>query len=125
MVTCREEALRWVHRYAAGGALVSALPLPMATSPVLAALETHMVGVIANIYGSSLETTTTAAAGGTFTAMGVGLKFVATRAVVFVPVVGPVIRSAIAAATIEAIGNSLVAHYERKLPGKVFTQNVS
>lgn len=125
MVTCKEEALRWVHRYAAGGAVFAAFPLPVATSPILAALETHMVGVVANIYGSSLDPATTAAAGGTFTAMGTGLKYVATQAVSLVPVVGPAIRGAIAAATIEAIGHSIVAHFERKHPGKVFSQDGS
>lgn len=125
MVTCKEEATRWVHRYAAGGALFSAVPLPVATSPVLAALETHMLGVISNIYGTHLDMPTTAAAGGTLTAMGTGLKIFASRAVSFVPVVGPVIRSAIAAVTIEGIGHALIAHYERKYPGKVFTQSES
>lgn len=105
--------------------MFAAVPLPVATSPILAALETHMLGVIANIYGASVDPPTTAAAGGTFTAMGTGLKYVAAQAVSFVPVVGSVIRSAIAAGTIEAIGHALVAHYERKYPGKIFTQDGS
>jgi uncharacterized protein (DUF697 family) len=121
MVTCREEALRWVHRYAAGGAIFAAAPLPIPTSPVLAALETHMAGVIANIYGDSISPPATAAAGGTFTAMGEGLKYAVARAIKFVPIVGPVIRASIAASAIVAIGHAIVAHFERKYPAKVFT----
>ncbi len=125
MVTCREEAVRWVHRYAAGGAVVAAVPMPIATSPILAALETHMLGVIASVYGATIDPPTTVAVGGTFTAMGTGLKYVAAQAVSLIPVVGPVIRSTIAAGTIEAIGHALVAHYERKFPGKIFSQEGS
>lgn len=122
MVTCREEALRWVHRYAAGGAIFAAIPLPVPTSPILTALETHLFGAIGNIYGESVSAPATAAVGGTFTVVGTGLKFVATQAIGYVPVIGPLIRGGIAAVAIEAIGQAVVAHYERKFPGKVFTQ---
>lgn len=122
MVTCREEAQRWVHRYAAGGALFAAFPIPVSTAPLLAALETHMVGVIGGIYGDSPSAPATAAAGGTFAAMGTGLKYIAAEAIKLVPVVGPAIRGVIAAGTIETIGHALIAHYERKYPGKVFTK---
>lgn len=122
MITCREEALRWVHRYAAGGAIFAAAPIPVATSPILAALETHMLGVIGEIYGESVSFPVTTAAGGTFAAMGAGLKAAAGAATAFIPVVGPVIRATIAAVTIESIGQSIVAYYERKHPGKSFTK---
>jgi uncharacterized protein (DUF697 family) len=122
MVTCREEALRWVHRYAAGGAVFAAVPLPVPTSPILAAVETHLVGVVAKIYGEEIGAPFAAAAGGTFTAVGTGLKFAATQAVGYIPIIGPVIRGTIAGVAIEAIGQAIVAHYERKFPGKVFTQ---
>lgn len=111
-----------MHRYAAGGALFAAVPLPVPTSPILAALETHLFGVIGKIYGEDISAPFAAAAGGTFTAFGSGLKFAATQAVGYVPVIGPVIRGSIAGIAIEAIGQAIVAHYERKLPGKVFTQ---
>lgn len=122
MITCREEAERWVHRYAAGGAVFAAAPIP-GTAPILAALETHLVSMIGNIYGESLNAPVTAAAGGTFAAMGTGLKAAAGWAVGLVPVVGPVIRASIAAAAIEAIGQAAIAYFERKYPGKVFTQS--
>ena len=90
MITCREEALRWVHRYAAGGAIFAAAPIPVSTAPILAALETHLVGMIGTIYGDSLNAPATAATGGTFAVMGTGLQALATWGIGFVPVVGPV-----------------------------------
>lgn len=122
MITCREEAQRWVHRYAAGGAIFAAAPIPVASTPILVALETHMVSMVATIYGDELKGPATAATGGTFAAMGTGLKAAANWAVGFVPIVGPVIRAGIAAATVEAIGQSAIAFYERKYPGKIFTR---
>jgi uncharacterized protein (DUF697 family) len=118
--TCKEEAMRWVHRYAIGGAAFAALPLP--TSAGLAALQTHMFSMIGEIYGDGVGSMASAAAGGSFTVMGHGLRFVAHQAVGFVPVVGPLIKAGIAAAVIESIGFGVVAHFERKHPGKLFTR---
>lgn len=123
MTTCKEEALRWVHRYAAGGAAFAAIPMPFSTSNGLAALETHMATMIADIYGDKGNTFAAAAAGGAFAAMGQGLKFVAVKATVFVPVLGIPIRMAIAGATIESLGRAIVAHHERKYPGKLFEKS--
>jgi uncharacterized protein (DUF697 family) len=125
MTTCKEEALRWVHVYAAGGAAFAAIPMPLSTSAGLVVLETHMVGFIGGIYGDSAGAATTAAASGTFTVMGQGLKYVATQAACFIPVLGSVIRMTIAGATIESLGRAIVAHYERKYPGKQLTQKPS
>lgn len=121
MVTCKDEALRWVHLYAVGGAIFAAVPIPLSTAPLLATLETHMIGVISDIYGAPFSGATTAAAGGTFTVMGTGIKFAVNRAVRALPVVGPVIRATTAAATIEAIGFAIIEHFERKFPKKPFT----
>lgn len=124
MITCREEALRWVHRYAVGGAVFAAIPLPISVSPLLAALETHMFGVIGQVYGDVPGAPATAAAGGTFIAVGGGLKAAASQATKLIPVVGPLIHASIAAATIEGMGHAIVAHFERKFPGKNFTEPV-
>lgn len=122
MTTCKEEALRWVHRYAAGGAAFAAIPMPFSTSAGLAALETHLASMIAEIYGDPQGTFATATAGGAFTALGQGLKYVACQASCFVPVLGIPIRMVIAGGTIESLGYAIVAHYERKHPEKVFTK---
>ena len=63
-----------------------------------------------------------ATAGGAFSAVGHGLKYAACQAACFIPVLGIPIRMTIAGATIEALGHSVVAHYERKHQGKVFTK---
>src|SRR4051812_30605282 len=96
MTTCKEEAFRWVHRYALAGAAFAALPLPISTSAGLATMETHMAAMIGQIYGESLGAVTTTAAGGSFSIMGQGLKFLATRAVGFIPLIGPAIKMTIA-----------------------------
>ena len=122
MTTCKEEALRWVHRYAAGGTLFAALPIPFSTSAGLAALETHLASMIAEIYGESTAGFATVAAGGAFTAMGQGLKYLACQAACFIPGFGIPIRMVIAGGTIESLGHAIVAHYERKHPGKLFVK---
>lgn len=122
MVTCKQEAQRWVHLYAAGGAIFAAAPLPVSTAPLLATLETHMIGVISDIYGAPFSGAATAAMGGTFGVLGTGLKYAVGRAVRALPIVGPLIRASTAVATIEAIGLGIIEHFERKFPNKPFTQ---
>src|SRR5262245_53135536 len=99
MTTCREEATRWVHRYAAGGAAFAAIPIPMSTSAGLAAMETTMVAMIGEIYGDPIGGITSAAASGTFAIFGQGLKWIAIQGTLLVPVLGIAIRMGIAAAT--------------------------
>jgi uncharacterized protein (DUF697 family) len=123
MTTCKEEATRWVHRYAIGGAAFAALPLPFSTSAALATLETHMFGMISEIYGDSVGGVASTAAGGTFAVMGQGLSFLAHRAIGFIPVLGPLIRAGIAGAVIESIGHGIIGHFERKHPGRLFTKS--
>ena len=121
MMTCKEEAQRWVHRYAIGGAVFALLPLPISTSAGLATLETHMMGMIGEIYGESVGGVATTAAGGSFAILGQGLKYVAKVATGFVPMgIGPAIRMTIAGAAIEGLGQGIIGHFERKYPAKVF-----
>ncbi len=113
--------MRWVHRYALGGAAFAAIPMPFSTSAGLATLETHMLSVIGDIYGDEPSKTASAAAGGAFAIFGQGLKYAACQAACFIPGWGIPIRMAIAGSTIEALGRSVVEHYERKHPGKMAT----
>jgi uncharacterized protein (DUF697 family) len=122
MTTCKDEAIRWVHRYAIGGAAFAAIPIPVSTSAGLAAMEAHMVGLIGGIYGDSFAGAATVAAGGTFAVVGQGLKWAATQATCFIPGFGSLIRSAIAGVTIESLGRAVVAHYERKFPEKLLAE---
>lgn len=120
MTTCKEEALRWVHRYAVGGSVFAAIPLPFSTSAGLATLEMHLATVIAGIYGEPPSGFATAAAGGALAAAGQGLKFIACKGSLLFPLLGIPIRMAIAGGTVESLGRAIVAHYERKHPGMEF-----
>jgi len=120
MTTCRREAIRWVHRYAAGGAALAALPLPVSTTNALAALETYLMKVVGDVYDDPPTGVAAAAAGGSFAVGGQALKLMAMRASCLVPVLGIPIRMAIAGGTIEALGRAIVEHYERKHPGKAW-----
>jgi len=122
MTTCKEEALRWVHRYAVGGAAFAAIPLPIPTTAGLATMEMHLATLIADVYGEPSTGFGTAAAGGAFAIFGQGLKFVACQAACFIPVLGVPIRMGIAGGIIESLGRALIAHFERKHPGKEFTR---
>lgn len=119
--TCKEEAHRWVHRYAAAGAVFAAIPLPVTTTG-LASIETHMIGFIGQIYGDPMGGPATAATGGSLAIAGQGLKWAAMQLAGLVPVAGLPIRMTIAASVIEGIGYGIIQHYERKYPNKHFTQ---
>lgn len=114
MATRKEQALRWVHRYAAGGAALAAIPIPVSHTASLAALETYLMKVIGDVYGDTPSGAAVAAAGGTFAIGGQALKQLAMSASCYVPVLGIPIRMAIAAATIETLGRAIIAHYEQK-----------
>jgi uncharacterized protein (DUF697 family) len=120
MTSCKEEALRWVHRTAAGGAAFAAVPIPLSTSAGLAAMETTMSAMIGDIYGEPMNAITSTLTTGAMSVIGQGLKWLAMQGTLFVPVLGIPIRMGIAAATIEAVGHAVIAHYERKYPGKMF-----
>jgi uncharacterized protein (DUF697 family) len=122
--TCKEEALRWVHRYAVAGAAFAAIPLPVTTTG-LATIETHMIGFIGSVYGDPMSGVTTAATGGGLAIAGQGLKWIALQGAGLVPVLGFPIRMGIAAGVIEGIGHAIIEHYERKFPSKVFTHTAS
>src|SRR5262245_21483914 len=104
MTTCKEEARRWVHRYAIGGAAFAAIPIP-GTSAGLATLETYMMTVIGESYGASVGAVVSTAAGGSFTILGQGLKWAVRRAIGFVPgPAGIAVRVVVAGVTIEGLG---------------------
>jgi uncharacterized protein (DUF697 family) len=117
MSTCKREALRWVHRYAAGGSAFTLVPLPI-TSASLTTLEMHMFAVIGSIYGETVSNVHVAAAGNVFSVAGMGLKWLALRGTQLLPRWGAVLRVALAAATIESIGFAIVRHFEDKYPGR-------
>ncbi|MBI2389087.1 MAG: hypothetical protein HYV09_05670 [Deltaproteobacteria bacterium] len=118
---CRERARVWVHAYAVGGAAFAFVPIPVpgSTTAGLVALETTMVHAIARIYGQSMDVKDAAALVTGLEVAGTALKTVARELVGYVPGVGWVVRGAMAAAAIEAIGNAVIGMFERRYPGRV------
>jgi uncharacterized protein (DUF697 family) len=115
---CREKARAMVHKYAAFGTAWAVLPVPIATSAGLTALETHMLYWIARAYGEEPSKTDVVMAAGGLELCSVALKTAAIEGANLVPVVGWGVKAAIAGSAIEAIGNAAILHYESKYPGK-------
>jgi uncharacterized protein (DUF697 family) len=115
---CREKARKMVHKYAAFGTAWAVLPVPIATSAGLTALETHMLYWIARAYGEEPNKSDLMMAAGGLELCSVALKTVAIEGASLVPVVGWGVKAAIAGSAIEAIGQAAILHYESKYPGK-------
>src|SRR5262245_12503533 len=108
----RDAAARRVHQYAIAGGIFAALPLPITTAG-LAAMETRLAVFIARTYQSPLSSKEAAAVGVGLAFMGRGLKYLARGAGRRVPApFGLLIRVAVAAGTIEALGHGLILFYE-------------
>jgi uncharacterized protein (DUF697 family) len=119
---CRDQARALVNKYAAVGTVWAVLPVPMATSLGLAALETHLIYWVARIYG---EQPTKADVMMTATGLelaSVGLKTMAIEGAALVPVVGLGVKASIAGSVVLAIGHAVVQHYETKYPAKAVTR---
>jgi uncharacterized protein (DUF697 family) len=115
---CRERARVLVHKYAALGTAWSFVPIPGATSVGLTALETHMIYWIARVYGEQPSHQDVLMTAGGLELASVALKRLAMEGACLVPVIGWGIKASIAGGAIEAIGNTIVQHYEKKYPGK-------
>jgi uncharacterized protein (DUF697 family) len=115
---CRQKARAMVHKYAAFGTAWAILPVPIATSAGLTALETHMLYWIARAYGEEPNKSDVVMAAGGLELCSVALKTAAVEGANLVPVVGWGVKAAIAGSAIEAIGNAAILHYESKYPNK-------
>jgi uncharacterized protein (DUF697 family) len=115
---CREKARKMVHKYAAFGTAWAVLPVPIATSAGLTALETHLLYWIARAYGEEPNKSDLMMAAGGLELCSVALKTVAIEGANLVPVVGWGVKAAIAGSAIEAIGQAAILHFESKYPGK-------
>jgi uncharacterized protein (DUF697 family) len=120
---CRHRARAWVHAYATFGAAYACVPIPVpgSTTAGLVALETTMVHAIGRIYGAQLDVKDAAAIVTGLEVSGGALKTVARELTGWIPVVGWVVRGAVAAAAIEAIGNAVIAIFERRYPERMCT----
>jgi uncharacterized protein (DUF697 family) len=116
---CRERARALVHKYAVAGTAWAVLPIPMATSLGLTAMETHLIYWIGRIYGETPSSMDVAMTAGGLELASVALKTAAVEAANALPVIGWGVKGAIAGSAIEALGQVVIAHYEEKYPGKL------
>ncbi|HEY2512895.1 MAG TPA: hypothetical protein VGI39_18640 [Polyangiaceae bacterium] len=117
--TCRDRARKLVHKYAVAGTTWAILPIPVATSLGLTAMETHLLYWIGRIYGENPSSMDVAMTAGSLELASVALKTAAVEAANAVPVIGWGVKGAIAGSAIEAIGDLAIRHYEQKYPGKL------
>jgi uncharacterized protein (DUF697 family) len=118
VVLCRDKARSVVHKYALAGTAFAAIPIPIATSPGLTALETHLIYWIGRIYDDAPTHAETLVLASGLELASMGLRTVAREAAGLVPVVGWGIKAVIAGAAIEALGAAIIRHFEEKHPGK-------
>jgi uncharacterized protein (DUF697 family) len=116
---CRDKAQTLIHKYAVFGTAWAILPIPMATSAGLTALETHMLYWIARAYGEEPNKSDILMIAGGLELASVALKTVAIEGATYVPAVGWGVKAVIAGSAIEAIGQAAIRHYEAKHPGKL------
>ncbi len=115
---CRDAARKVVHKYAAAGTAFAAIPIPIATSIGLTALETHLIYWIGRIYDDAPNHAETMMIGSGLEVGSIGLKTVVRQLVGLVPVVGWGIKAVVAGAAIEGIGHAVIHHFESKHPGR-------
>src|SRR5580704_11715983 len=115
----RDRARALVHKYAVAGTAWAVLPIPVATSLGLTAMETHLIYWIGRIYGEHPSSMDVAMTAGGLELASVALKTAAVEAANAIPVIGWGVKGAIAGSAIEAIGNLAIRHYEEKYPGKL------
>lgn len=115
---CRDKARSLVNKYAMFGTAWAILPIPIATSAGLTALETHMIYWIARTYGEEPNKSDILMAAGGLELCSVALKTMAIEGATYVPAIGWGVKAVIAGSAIEAIGHAAIHHYEAKHPGK-------
>ncbi|WP_394826995.1 hypothetical protein [Pendulispora albinea] len=119
-IKCREQARSLIHKYALFGTAWAVLPVPIATSTGLCALEAHMIYWIGRVYGEELSRPDILMLGTGLELASVGLKAVATEGANLIPVIGWGVKGVIAGTTIEGLGELVIRHFEQKYPGKLY-----
>jgi uncharacterized protein (DUF697 family) len=120
-ILCRVKARNVIHKYAALGTLVGALPIPVPVSPGLVAIETHLVYWISRAYGEELSYAESAVVASGLGVASEALKVVARSVAGLIPVVGWGVKGVIAGGCIEALGFAAIRHFEKKSPDKMTT----
>ncbi len=113
----RDVGRHYMLAFSIMAAALAAVPLPLATMPVLTALQISMVGLLGNLYG---QTITPSQAGGLVSAIAGGFiaKAVGRELIKFIPGLGSVIAASWAAAYTWALGEGACVYFGDLMGGK-------
>ncbi|MFM7276824.1 MAG: YcjF family protein [Microcystis aeruginosa] len=113
----RDVARRYMLAFSVIAATLAAIPLPLATMPVLTALQVSMVGVLGKLYGQVL---TPSQAGGIVSAIAGGFlaQAIGRELVKFIPGFGSVIAASWSAAYTWALGEGACVYFGDLMGGK-------
>ncbi|MBD0262306.1 MAG: 50S ribosome-binding GTPase [Tolypothrix sp. Co-bin9] len=113
----RDVGRRYMLAFAIIAATVAAVPLPLATMPVLTALQVSMVGLLGKLYGQTL---TPSQAGGLVSTIAGGFlaKAIARELIKFIPGFGSVIAASWAAAYTWSLGEGACVYFGDLMGGK-------
>ncbi|PSF36046.1 hypothetical protein C7H19_14995 [Aphanothece hegewaldii CCALA 016] len=113
----RDVARRYILAFSIIAATVAAFPIPLATMPVLTALQVSMVGVLGKLYGQML---TPSQAGGVVSAIAGGFlaQAIGRELIKFIPGMGSIIAASWAAAYTVALGEGACVYFGDLMGGK-------
>ncbi len=113
----RDVGRHYISAFAIMAAAIAAVPLPLATMPVLTALQVSMVGLLGKLYGQTL---TPSQAGGVVSAIAGGFlaQAIGRELIKFIPGFGSVIAASWATAYTWALGEAACVYFGDLLGGK-------
>jgi uncharacterized protein (DUF697 family)/predicted GTPase len=113
----RDVGRHYILSFAIAAAALAAVPLPLATMPVLTSLQVSMVGLLGQLYGQKL---TPSQAGGIVSAIAGGFlaQAIGRELVKFIPGFGSVIAASWAAAYTVALGEGACVYFGDLMGGK-------
>lgn len=113
----RDVGRRYISAFAVMAATLAAVPLPLATMPVLTALQVSMVGLLGRLYGQTL---TPSQAGGVVSAIAGGFmaQAIGRELIKFIPGLGSAIAASWAAAYTWALGEGACVYFGDLMGGK-------
>ena len=114
----REHCQQLVMKYAAGAGVGGLIPVP-GTSMAVTAAEVKLVVDIAAAYGERIDDAGALKLIGLSTVKNLGVKALG-EAVGWVPLVGWAARPALYAASVKAVGDAAVRHFESLSPDAIY-----
>lgn len=113
----RDAARRYILPFSVMAGAAAAIPLPLATMPVLTALQVSMVGALGQLYGQTLSPSQ---AGGVVSAIAGGFvaQAIGRELIKFVPGFGSVIAASWASAYTWALGEAACVYFGDLMGGK-------